>query len=125
MKLSFFIFSIVLSSSVFANVRSVKISGKAADFLHTRFYDINLGQTKCSGPKADKPWIGPFKCVMQVSSVFQSEGKIEIYGPAAEEFYGEALRGTAPEESGISCYVAQQRDGTNKVGCEVEARIIR
>lgn len=125
MKFSFFVLIAVLSSSVFANVRSVKVSGKAADFLHARFYDINLGQTKCSGTKPDKPWVGPFKCVMKVSSVFQSQNKIEIYGPAAEELYGEALRGTTPEESGISCFVAQQTNGTNKVGCQLEARIVR
>lgn len=122
MKFSIFVLLVVLSSSAFASKTTITISGKAADFLFTRFYDINLGQTKCSGKN---PWQGPFKCVMKVSKFFQSQGRIEIYGPAADELYGEVLRDTTVEESGIACFVAQQEDGTSKVGCELEAKILR
>lgn len=126
MKFSLLVLLLSISSSVFASNKTVTISGKAADFLYGRFFDISLGQTKCSGKDSGKPWMGPFKCIMKVSSVFQSQqGKIEVYGPAAEELYGEALRGTTPEESGISCFVAQQTNGTNKVGCELKAKILR
>ncbi len=121
---AYLLISLLLSGLAQANVSEVTISGKSADFLYRQFYDVSLGMTKCFAANPQRPWRGPFKCVLKVSTVYSTRSTVEIYGPAAEELMGDALEGINPSESGIACFVAQQENGSNRVGCMLKARLV-